>query len=424
MNQNGNQLVSLEATESIGLHLVADGLNSPVALLSPPDGTRRLFIVDRIGVIWIVSAEGVLSHEPFLDVRHKMVPLREDYDERGLLGLAFHPQYASNGRFFVYYSAPAAADAPVGWDHTSHLSEFRTSRSDPGRADLGSERVLLRVHEPQANHNGGCADFGPDGFLYVSLGDGGAGNDRGLGHPSMGNGQDLTTLLGSILRIDVDHGDPYAIPPDNPFLGQHGRDEIYAYGLRNPFRFSFDAAGDHQLYAGDVGQELWEEVDIVIKGGNYGWNIKEGLHCFDPDDPDHSPDDCPDSGARGEPLIDPVIEYGHPFLPGGIGTCVIGGFVYRGQALPQLQGRYVFGDWTTAGHKRDGLILAASPPAGDDQLWTMKELSVATDDQGRVGAYVLGLGQDANLELYVLTTSRVGPTGSTGRVWKILPGYV
>ncbi|HEM61129.1 MAG TPA: hypothetical protein ENO24_02470, partial [Chloroflexi bacterium] len=199
-----------------------------------------------------------------------------------------------------------------------------------------------------------------------------------------------------------------------------GRDEIFAYGLRNAFRFSFDAGGDRQLYAADVGQELWEEVDIVVKGGNYGWNIREGAHCFEPDDPDNPPDDCPDTGRLGEPLIDPIVEYGHPFMAGGIGTAVIGGFVYRSEAIPELQGRYVFGDWSTAGHRPDGLILVASPPARDGQPWDLHELSVATSRDGRLGSYVLGFGQDADLELYVLTTERVGPTGNTGKVWRIV----
>lgn len=420
MKGRQNEVARSEPPKSIGLRLVTDGLNSPVALASPPDGSGRLFVVDRIGVIYVLSAAGEIAREHFLDLRDEIVTLRQDYDERGLLGLAFHPQYRSNGRFLVYYSAPAAADAPANWDHTAHLSEFLVSGSDPGRADKASERVILRVHQPQANHNGGCVVFGPDGYLYLSLGDGGAGNDRGLGHPPMGNGQDVTTLLGSILRIDVDQGDPYGVPADNPFVGKEGRDEIFAYGLRNAFRFSFDAGGDRQLYAADVGQELWEEVDIVVKGGNYGWNIREGAHCFEPDDPDNPPDDCPDTGRLGEPLIDPIVEYGHPFMAGGIGTAVIGGFVYRSEAIPELQGRYVFGDWSTAGHRPDGLILVASPPARDGQPWDLHELSVATSRDGRLGSYVLGFGQDADLELYVLTTERVGPTGNTGKVWRIV----
>ncbi len=411
----------LEMPTSIGLELVADGLNSPVVLASALDDSGRIFIVDRIGLIRVLSSEGDLLEEPFLDLRDKLVGLRGQYDERGLLGFSFHPQYAENGRFFVYYSAPPDEDTPAGWDHTAHISEFRVSRSDPARADAGSERVLLRVHQPQSNHNGGQVLFGSDGYLYISLGDGGAAGDVGLGHPPMGNGQGFTTLLGSILRIDVDHGDPYAVPPDNPFVGQEGRDEIFAYGLRNPWRMSFDAGGERELFAADVGQNLWEEVDIITGGANYGWNVKEGTHCFAPGDTDRSPDECPETGAHGEPLIDPIIEYGHPALPGGLGTTVIGGFIYRGSAIPGLEGRYVFGDWTSAWDRADGRIFVATRPLSGGHLWEIQDLSVATSDDARLGAYVLAFGQDSNLELYVLTSERVGPTGGTGKVWKIVP---
>ncbi|HJX37822.1 MAG TPA: PQQ-dependent sugar dehydrogenase [Anaerolineae bacterium] len=410
-----------EPPTSVGLEVVAEGLNSPVVVTSAGDNSGRLFIVDRIGLIKILSSDGELLEQPFLDLRHKLVGLQGQYDERGLLGFAFHPQYAENGRFFVYYSAPADEDAPASWDHSAHISEFVVSATDPNRADSGSERIVLRVHEPQSNHDGGQVLFGPEGYLYISLGDGGAGNDVGLGHPPIGNGQDFTTLLGSILRIDVDNGDPYAIPPDNPFVGKEGRDEIFAYGLRNPWRMSFDAGGEHELFAADVGQNLWEEVDIVTKGANYGWNTKEGTHCFDPNNPDQSPDECPETGAHGERLIEPITEYGHPSLPGGLGTCVVGGFVYRGNAIPGLQGSYVFGDWTTAWDSADGMIFVATRPQSEGHLWQIRELSIATSDDARLNAYVLAFGQDAELELYVLTTESTGPTGTTGKVWKMVP---
>jgi len=413
--------VGPEVPSSVGLELVAEGLNSPVVLTPSTDDSGRLFIVDRIGLIKVMSSDGELLQQPFLDLRDKLVGLQGQYDERGLLGLAFHPRYAENGRFFVYYSAPADEDAPAGWNHTAHVSEFAVSPADQNKADSASERIVLRAHQPQSNHDGGQVLFGPDGYLYISLGDGGAANDVGLGHPAIGNGQDFATLLGSILRLDVDHGDPYAIPPDNPFAGRDGRDEIFAYGLRNPWRMSFDAVGEHELFAADVGQNLWEEVDIITKGANYGWNIKEGTHCFDPDNPDQSPDDCPDAGAQGEPLIEPIIEYGHPSLPGGLGTCVIGGFVYRGNAIPGLQGSHVFGDWTVAWDSPDGRIFVASRPSSGGGLWQTSELSIATSDDGKLGAYVLAFGQDSELELYVLTTEMPGPTSHSGRVWEIVP---
>ena len=349
-----------EEAPAVGLRTVADGLTSPVTLASPGDGSGRLFVVDQAGLIRVLTPDGALRPEPFLDLRSRMVTLMAGFDERGLLGLAFHPQYAANGRFFVYYSAPLRAGGPAGFNHTSHISEFRVS-ADPNRADPASERIVLQVDEPQFNHNGGTLLFGPDdGDLYISLGDGGGANDVGLGHVADwysdnggGNGQDVTeNLLGSILRIDVDRGAPYAIPADNPFAGTpgcaDGCDETWAYGFRNPYRMSFDSGGSHQLFVGDVGQLSWEEVNIVSAGGNYGWNVKEGTHCFDAESPTQEPAACPDVvGAghprTGDPLIDPIIEYPQARL-GGPGVAVVGGHVYRGSALPQFRGRYVFGD--------------------------------------------------------------------------------
>jgi glucose/arabinose dehydrogenase len=406
---------------TVGVRLVAEGLTAPVYMAEVPDGTGHLFIVDQAGVIRILTTEGELLDEPFLDVRDLMVSFRPGFDERGLLGLAFHPKYAENGRFFVYYSAPLRPDAPDGWDHTSHISEFKVS-SDPNMADHDSERIILQVDQPQFNHNAGTLVFGPeDGYLYIALGDGGGANDVGLGHtPEIGNAQDITNLLGAILRIDIDNGDPYDIPDDNPFIEEIGRDEIYAYGLRNPYRISFDMGGSRQLFAADAGQLLWEEVSIIHKGGNYGWNIKEGTHCFDPDNPGVVPPDCPDVGhLLGDPLIDPVIEYANIRQPGGIGTVVIGGFVYRGSILPQLQGRYVFADWSTSFTQPDGTLLVASSRP-ENKLWHIQELSVKDRPGGRLGHYILGFGQDSEGEVYVLTSDRDAPSDDTGRVYKLV----
>jgi glucose/arabinose dehydrogenase len=418
---------------TIGVELVVGaGLTAPVTLASPPDGSGRLFVVDQVGLIRVLRPDRILQKEPFLDLRDRLVALRVTFDERGLLGLAFHPQYATSGRFFVYYSAPLREGAPSGFDHTSHISEFRVS-GDPNRADPDSERLLLQVDQPQFNHNGGTLAFGPDGKLYISLGDGGGANDVGLGHVEDwyeanrgGNGQDVEqNLLGSILRIDVDTGSPYGIPPDNPFVGTSGRDEIWAYGFRNPYRFSFDHGGSHELYAGDAGQNLWEEVSLVVKGGNYGWNVKEGTHCFDTEDPFTSPPTCPDTvGAghpdEGAPLRDPIIEYPH-FRQGGFGLTVIGGHVYRGSSLPQLSGLYVFGDWSTSFGTPDGTLLVARPRMRG--LWQIHELAVQGRPDGRLGHFVLGFGQDAAGEVYVLTSDRSAPTGDTGRVYRLVrPG--
>jgi glucose/arabinose dehydrogenase len=359
---------------TVGLEQVADGFTAPVWAGEPDDGSGRLFVVDQVGLVRIIGPDGTSLDEPFLDVRDRLVTLRPGFDERGLLGLAFHPDFADNGTFYVYYSAPLQPGGPEGWDHTSHISEFQVSPADPDQADPDSERILLQVDQPQFNHNAGDLAFGPDGFLYIALGDGGGANDVGVGHTEeLGNGQDPTNLLGSILRIDVDGEEPYQIPDDNPFIGTIARDETFAYGFRNPYRFTFDPAGEHGLLAADAGQALWEEVSIVEAGGNYGWNIKEGTHCFDPQNMGQPPAACPDTGPRGEPLIDPVIEYPNTGPREGvdfvaihghdehIGTSVIGGHVYRGNAIPELQGKFVFGDWTANRDMAAGALFVAAP---------------------------------------------------------------
>ncbi|HEY8734576.1 MAG TPA: PQQ-dependent sugar dehydrogenase, partial [Puia sp.] len=279
-----------------GLQLVVDNLISPVAIAEAPDSSKRLFVVDELGQIWIIGADGKKLATPFIDVSAKMVTLTPAYDERGLLGLAFSPNFKSNGKFYLFYTAPPRPGTPVPgpsgatWNNLTRISEFKVSATDPNQADLGSERILLEADHPYLNHNGGTIAFGPDGFLYISIGDGGKADDVGNGHVpdwytvnAGGNGQDIyANLMGNILRIDV-NGNPYNIPADNPFVGTAARPEIYAYGFRNPFRFSFDRGGSHQLLVGDEGQSLYEEVDVVTKGGNYGWNVKEGTHCFDTD---------------------------------------------------------------------------------------------------------------------------------------------
>ena len=226
-----------------------------------------------------------------------------------------------------------------------------------------------------------------------------------------GNGQDITqNLLGSILRIDVDGGDPYAIPPDNPFVGREGLDEIFAYGFRNPYRFSFD---EHRLLVSDAGQHLWEEVSVVDRGGNYGWNVKEGTHCFDAENPRQSPSDCPDVHPGGQPLIDPVIEYANAQQEGGLGVVVVGGFIYRGESVPQFRGRYVFGDWSRSFVRPDGTIFVSKPRKKG--LWPIQEVVFPQRAGGRLGHYVLGFGRDSAGEVYVLTSDRTGPNGTSGR---------
>ncbi len=271
----------------VKLQLFVDGLIHPLEMLTAPDGTKRRFIVEQSGTIELLLPDGTMRPAPFLDLTEKMVRLNREFDERGLLGMAFHPKFKENGKFYVVYSGPVSSDAPrrtrLNFNCTNYLSEFRASKTDPNQADLTTERIIFRWHKPQFNHNGGAIAFGPDGYLYIATGDGGSANDKALFHTEkIGNAQDLESPLGKILRIDVNTGDPYSIPADNPFVNrQDVLPEIYAYGLRNPWRMAFDAGGEHQLFTADVGQNSSEEVDIVVKGANYGWNRvrPDHAHC-------------------------------------------------------------------------------------------------------------------------------------------------
>lgn len=412
----------------ISLEPVASGLTAPVALAAPDDGSERLFIVDQIGLIYIVDGEDNLIETPFLDLQDKLVTLSANYDERGLLGMAFHPAYTSNGRFFVYYSAPLQDGGQAGYNHTNVLSEFRVSDGDPNQADPNSEKIILQIDQPQANHNAGAITFGPDGYLYIPLGDGGSGSDVGIGHSqdwyaanAGGNGQDVeNNMLGSILRIDIDKGDPYAVPEDNPNISENFP-EIWAYGFRNPYRMAFDPGGDHELFLGDAGQDLWEEVSIVQAGGNYGWNVREGAHCFSTSNPENpnAITDCPKEDNLGNPLIDPIIEFPNSSHPdGGLGTTIIGGVVYRGDLLPAWDGRYLFGQWSTSFRSPQGGLFVATRP--EDDSWDFEDVQIANHDNNGLGAYLLALGQDQNGEVYVLTSLNVGPSGNTGSVTRVI----
>ena len=418
---------SMEPALTIDVDTVATGLNSPIQIVSADDRTRRLFIIDQSGVIRILTRRGVLLPTPFLDVTSRMVPLMPGFDERGLLGLAFHPDYRKNGRFFVYYTAPLRPGAPAGYNATARISEFRVS-ANPDLADPMSERVILEEDKPQFNHNGGTLAFGKDEKLYISLGDGGGANDVGLGHVEDwyadnggGNGQDKkANLLGNILRIDIDRDRPYGIPRDNPFVGQAGvREEIWAYGFRNPYRMSFDTEDDRRLFVGDAGQGLWEEVSIAERGGNYGWNVKEGTHCFDAENNTVSPPSCPDREPDGTRLRDPIIEYANSAQAGGIGVTVIGGNVYRGKRVKSLRGMYVFGDFSKGFFPADGTLLAARPQRRG--LWPIRELRIASSANGRLNDYIIGFGVDDRGEVYVGGKDVLGPTGTTGKVYRLTP---
>lgn len=402
---------------AVGLEEIASGLTAPLALTHAGDGSGRLFVVDQTGIIHVIR-DGTLLEAPFLDLTDKIVDLNTGFDERGLLGLAFHPQYASNGRFFVRYSAPREGGAeepcndPEGFIvgcHKEVLAEYSVSSSDPDVADPASETVLYEVAEPEFNHNAGDLAFGPDGYLYVPFGDGGGAND-GLGndpplHGPGGNGQNIETPLGSILRLDIDGMRPFEVPPDNPFVGAEGLDEIYAYGLRNPFKISFDRGGSQELFVADVGQDLFEEVNVVERGGNYGWAIREGAHCFDPENPGTPKDSCMTEG-----LIDPIAEYDH-----SEGISIIGGYVYRGDDVPELSGRYVFADFSRDFSPTGRLLYLDT--AGDRS----KILEFGFEpERGAYGLFARGFGQDEDGELYILGSSDTGPTGSSGVVEKIV----
>jgi glucose/arabinose dehydrogenase len=380
--------------DRVGSTPLASGFVSPVGVEFP--GTGRAYVVDQSGVVYAVGDE----REVFLDLRDRTVDVG-GFDERGLLGVAFHPEFPADSRVFVRYSAPRREGTPSEYSHTFVLAAFDAAADG---ADPDSERTLLEIPQPQANHNAGSVAFGPDDLLYVGVGDGGGANDQGSGHAEDwydaapgGNGQDVTANpLGSILRLDPD-GDPYAVPDDNPLVGRPGVDEQYAWGLRNPWRFSFD--GDRLLVA-DVGQSSWEEVNVVERGGNYGWNVREGPDCFDAAD-------CPTETPDGDPLHDPVVAYPTGGDAPVSGRAVIGGYVYQGDAR-SLDGRYVFADWVSEGR------LFVATPGGEE--WPTAAVPV----EG-VGSYTLAFGRDPDGELYVCTTDQGGVDGETGAVHRLAP---
>jgi glucose/arabinose dehydrogenase len=343
----------LSRTNAYALRKIVSGLDEPVFLTHSGDDSGRLFIVEQIGRIRILQNETLLP-DSFLDI----VPLVNSRgNEQGLLGLAFSPNYATDGQFYINYT---------DLNGDTVIARYKVS-DDPNRADSNSAEVLMQVDQPYPNHNGGMLAFGPDGYLYIGLGDGGS-----QGDPS-DNGQRLGTRLGKMLRIDVSQGDPYAIPPDNPFINRAGaRPEIWANGLRNPWRYSFDrATGD--LYIGDVGQNAWEEIDFQpadSRGGeNYGWNFLEGSHPYE--------------GTPPEGLVPPIAEYSH--LEGG--CSVTGGYVYRGPSLPQLNGIYLFADYCS------GIIWALFRNASGE--WEKVELMNALFT-------ISSFGEDQAGELYLL----------------------
>jgi glucose/arabinose dehydrogenase len=351
----------------LGVEPIASGLSNPV-LLTAPSSDSRLFIVEKPGRIRIME-NGSLLQTPFLNLAGQV----SGAFEQGLLGLAFHPSYASNGHFYVYYTA---------LNNEIRVERYTVSATDRNVANAGSVVPVLTVpHPDEMNHNGGMLAFGADGKLYVGTGDGGGGGDPDE------NGQDLGVLLGKLLRIDVDAGAPYAIPPDNPFVNTAGAlKEIWALGLRNPWRWAFDRTAGH-LYIADVGQGAWEEVNVVTAataGLNYGWDVMEGRHCYEPS-----------SGCNQTGLTLPILEYSH-----GEGCSITGGFVYRGAAIPSLQGTYFYADYCQ-GWVRS--FRYANGAATEQQEWGF----------GNLGN-ILSFGQDAAGELYILSAN--------GTVYQVVPG--
>ncbi|MDQ3049578.1 MAG: PQQ-dependent sugar dehydrogenase [Bacteroidota bacterium] len=372
----------------IKLSTIATGFTSPVGMAAPNDGTGRIFVFEQGGKIKIVK-NGKVNKDPFLDISSRLDGLNIAYSEKGLLGMAFHPDYKSNGRFFVYYSAPNKLPK---FDHKSVVAEYKVSAANADQADM-KEIIIMEILQPESNHNGGMLAFGPDGFLYIGTGDGGGANDE---HGTIGNGQDLNTLLGKILRIDINKEKPYGIPADNPFVGKSNhRGEIYAYGLRNPWRFSFDNLNG-KLFCGDVGQNKYEEINIIEKGGNYGWRIMEGFHCFNPS-----------SGCDKTGLKLPIAEYDHDT---GISIC--GGHIYRGNSYPSLHGFYFYGDWSGK-----LFCLKRSP----DNTWKKINVNVNGTSSNDINGKLNSMGEDANGDVYLLTQRMFGPRSTTGVLMKITP---
>ena len=437
---------------AITLEEVATGLTAPnwgTTVPGCPELADRLVVTDQNGILWAVDT---LTGDKvvLLDVSDSLVPLGisgpGSIDERGLLGVALHPEFAENGLLYTYTSEPVEGEADfstmpaeIEANHQSLVREWQVP--DPCNAesvvDPESSRAVLRVDKPQFNNNAGAVAFGPDGMLYVAFGDGGNADDQGDGHVDGGNGQSTEVILGKIIRIDPQgtnsaNGE-YGIPEDNPFVGMEGYlPEIYAYGFRNPFRFSFDSEpaveeGDEEvvdeevvatapMYIGDVGQHDLEEIDLGVAGGNFGWNRKEGTFCFDPQGEGDGDEEAgfayeclPEDDVEG--LIDPIAEYDHTE-----GIAIVGGFVNRGLAIPPLHGKYVFGDFLLPDIESGRLFYLA---AGEGDEKEIREFDLG--EEAVLGMSVLGFGQDTSGEIYVMANTTGTPDGETGVILRIAP---
>ncbi len=371
-------------TPNVSLKVVAQNLISPVCMVAANDGSGRKFVVEQRGIIYILDKNNQLLSSPFLDLKDKITKLSSNYDERGLLGMALHPDFKKNGRFFVYYSSTLPQNKN---DHIAVLSEFKADPTNPNKSFL-EETVILTIPQPEWNHNGGQILFDTNGYLLLGLGDGGnAGDSHGL----VGNGQNLKSLLGKIIRIDINKL-PYAIPSDNPFVGsKEASPEIYAYGLRNPWRFSLDKI-TNQIFCGDVGQNKYEEINIIEKGKNYGWKIMEGYHFFEPR-----------SNANPASFTLPITEYDH-----SVGSSICGGFVYRGKKFTKMYGKYIFADWR-------GVLFCLTQ--NKDKTWNREILKTDFVDFKNIN--INSLAEDTDGELYLLVQDLDGPFQLSGKILQL-----
>ncbi|XP_002914235.2 HHIP-like protein 2 [Ailuropoda melanoleuca] len=387
---------------------VANGLKNPVSMVHAGDGTHRFFVAEQVGVVWVYLPDGSRLEQPFLDLKNIVLTTPWVGDERGFLGLAFHPKFRRNRKFYIYYSCLGKKKV-----EKIRISEMKVSRADPNKADPKSERVILEIEEPASNHNGGQILFGVDGYMYIFTGDGGQAGDP---FGKFGNAQNKSSLLGKVLRIDVNRagadGRPYRVPPDNPFVVEpEAHPEVYAYGVRNMWRCAVDRGdpvtrrGRGRIFCGDVGQDRFEEIDIIVKGGNYGWRAKEGFECYDRK--------LCHNASLGDIL--PIYAYGH-----AVGKSVIGGYVYRGCEFPNLNGLYIFGDFVS------GRLMALQEDRRTKK-WKKRDICLGNTAScafpGLISTYskfIISFAEDEAGELYFLATANHSAYAPQGSIYKFV----
>ena len=421
---------------AIQFRLFTENLTSPLEIISPSDKSGRLFVAEQQGIVNIIDSKGNLI-DKLLDIKSRMISLDQGFEERGLLGFALHPEFLINGKLYITYSAPLRERAPKKWNYTRRISELTLSYQNKSKVDLDTERVLIEIDWPTRKHNGGGLAFGPDGYLYIGLGDGGGAH--GMGEKVIWSAfdvpkeqlywdkfaQDIKSLFGSILRIDPDSGFPgYGIPKSNPFVGKIGRDEIYAWGFRNPYRIAFDKNMSGEFLVSATGETLWESIFLVNQAANFGWPIREGSRCIDRTSPRNPPKTCPNKGPNDYRIYKPIIEYQnmqvmHPKTiidedKKGVGTAVVGGRFYRGDYFPEFQGKIIFADWSSNFKVPSGQIFIASPPKKWGDPWSFKRI-------GELNSRIISVGEDNSGEIYILTNDNFGPYGKTGKIFKMMP---